>query len=103
MEKWKQRLGSKATYRCLIGVFERANYKGYADKVRSIVERAVWEGHTRKQLNFDHSSSQLEATSDLRPPATKRLKQEGIYMYSVLTIALLSDYQMLSCVGRFIM
>ena len=56
MERWKQKLGHKATYRRLIGVFESANYKGYADKVRSIVERAVWEGHTRQLSNLDPSN-----------------------------------------------
>ena len=85
LEKWKQRLGSKATYRRLIGVFECANYKGYAEKVRSIVERAVTKEHTRKLSNLDHSSSQLEGcnnlmTSDLQPPVTNRLKQEGNYL-----------------------
>ena len=44
LEKWKQKLGSKATYGNLIGVFERAGYQGYADTVRRIVEGA---GHTR--------------------------------------------------------
>ena len=52
MEKWKQRLGSKATYRRLIGMFENANYKGYADKVRSIVERTVGG----QLLNLDPSN-----------------------------------------------
>ena len=56
MEKWKQRLGSKATYRLLIGVFESANYKGYADKVRSVVERAAGERHTTQLSNLDPSN-----------------------------------------------
>ena len=37
LEKWKQRLGPNATYTNLIGVFERAGYKYYADRVRQIV------------------------------------------------------------------
>ena len=36
LEKWKQRLGSKATYNELIGVFERAGHKDYTDTVRRI-------------------------------------------------------------------
>ena len=56
MEKWKQRLGAEATYRRLIGVFESANYRGYADKVRSVVERAVGERHARQLSNLDPSN-----------------------------------------------
>lgn len=40
LEKWKQRLGSKATYNKLIGVFECAGYQGYADTVRQICGRS---------------------------------------------------------------
>ena len=36
LEKWKQKLGSNATYNNLIGAFERAGYRGYADTVRKI-------------------------------------------------------------------
>ena len=36
MQKWKQKLGSSATYNNLIGVFERAGYQGYADVVRGV-------------------------------------------------------------------
>ena len=53
LEKWKQKLGSKATYGNLIGVFERAGYQGYADSVRSIVEGA---NHTGQQPNLDPSN-----------------------------------------------
>ena len=38
MEKWKQKLGSNATYNNLIGVFERAGYKSYADTVRDLMK-----------------------------------------------------------------
>ena len=33
---WKQKLGSRATYTNLIGVFERAGRKDYADLVRQM-------------------------------------------------------------------
>ena len=39
MEKWKQALGLEATYSKLIDVFEHADYRGYADTVRKIVEQ----------------------------------------------------------------
>ena len=35
---WKQRNGSKATYSELIGIFDRAGCKNYADEVRRIAE-----------------------------------------------------------------
>ena len=35
--KWKEKVGSSATYNKLIGVFERAGYKNYADIVRKVV------------------------------------------------------------------
>ena len=36
LEKWKQKLGSDATYNNLIRVFEQAEYKDLADFVRNI-------------------------------------------------------------------
>ena len=35
---WKQARGPEATYINLIGVFERAGYKDYADKVYKLFE-----------------------------------------------------------------
>ena len=35
---WKQARGAEATYMNLIGVFERAGYKDYADKVYKLFE-----------------------------------------------------------------
>ena len=37
MYKWKQKLGSEATYQELINVFERADFQNCADIVRSII------------------------------------------------------------------
>lgn len=37
IEKWKQNLGSNATYNNLIGVFKRAGYQEFADTVRKLV------------------------------------------------------------------
>ena len=36
LEKWKQKLGSNATYNNLIGVFKCAGYQGYADTVYKV-------------------------------------------------------------------
>ena len=38
MKLWKQRLGSDATYNKLIGVFEHAGYKHYAENIRRIMQ-----------------------------------------------------------------
>ena len=37
LHKWKQREGDAATYRNLIGVFEKAGYPEFADTVRDII------------------------------------------------------------------
>ena len=37
MHKWKQKLGTKATSKKLINVFEQAGYKDYADNVRQML------------------------------------------------------------------
>ena len=37
MHKWKQKLGTKATSKNLISVFERAGYKDYADNIRQML------------------------------------------------------------------
>lgn len=41
MEKWKQKLGSSATYNNLIDVFERAGYQDYVDAVRKLVQPKI--------------------------------------------------------------
>ena len=37
LQIWKQKLGSRATYRELIGVFERAGYRNYVDTIHEVV------------------------------------------------------------------
>ena len=37
MHRWKQKLGSKATYKELKNVFVRAGYINYADTIRKVV------------------------------------------------------------------
>lgn len=37
LEKWKQKLGSNATYNKLICAFEQAGYQEYADAIRKLV------------------------------------------------------------------
>lgn len=41
MKRWKQRLGSSATYNNLISAFERAGYKDYAEIVKGLLVKDV--------------------------------------------------------------
>ena len=41
LEMWKQAHGPEATYINLIGLFERAGYKDYADKVYKLFEADI--------------------------------------------------------------
>ena len=43
LEKWKQKLGSNATYNNLIDVFERAGYQDYADQIRKLSFRGSYQ------------------------------------------------------------
>lgn len=53
MEKWKQKLGSSATYNNLIGVFERAGYQEYADVARKLVQaKTSHEMEHNSELNL---------------------------------------------------
>lgn len=61
MEKWKQKLGSKATYNNLIKAFKRAGYKIYADTVIGLVKIM--------QTNSNDSNSN---TIDQTPPPSKQ-------------------------------
>ena len=38
LDKWKEKLGSSATYDNLMGVFEQAGYQDYADTIKNIDE-----------------------------------------------------------------
>ena len=67
LEKWKQKLGSSATYNNLIGVFERAGYQEYADAVRKLVQPQM--------------SLEVEDNSKLNlvAPSTTQLSQEPVF------------------------
>ena len=66
---WKQRNGTKATYRRLIRVFEQAGYQGYADEVRRIAQLSDSE-------TDDSSGSGEEQSQPEQPtyPPTKNLE-----------------------------
>ena len=52
LQLWKQRLGSKATYKELKNVFERAGYCNYADTIRKVVtdSKSILPTYTRTEL-----------------------------------------------------
>ena len=56
LEKWKQKLGSSATYSNLIGVFERAGYQGYADTVHKVLRESPPILYTEVVRNFSGKS-----------------------------------------------
>ena len=71
MHTWKQRNGTKATYRKLTRVFERAGYHCYADEIRRIAQ------FSNSETESDDSSGSGEEQS--RPeqptyPPTKSLE-----------------------------
>lgn len=68
MEKWKQKLGSSATYNNLIGVFEHAGYQDYADAVRKLVQSQTL-----------HNSVENNSKLNLVSPNTTLLSQEPVF------------------------
>ena len=63
LEKWKQLNGDNASYYNLIGVFERAGYQKYADKVKEIVKHLCSE-----QISDSEISRPLTPPFHLPPP-----------------------------------
>ena len=59
---WKQKLGSSATYNELIGAFEHAGYKEYADNVRKVIQPQGFDDE------MDTSSSDEDHFSSSQPP-----------------------------------
>ena len=69
MEKWKQKLGSSATYNNLIGVFERAGYKSYADTVKNLM----------KNVEIDADNSDRITRNQTPPPSEQSLPQLPVF------------------------
>ena len=65
LEKWKQTLGSSATYKNLIGVFERAGYINYADTVKGLI----------KDMQIDIGDSDRNTHNRTPPPSDLSLPQ----------------------------
>ena len=72
---WKQRLGSEATYRRLINVFERAGFQNCAEIVRSIV--CEEESEIDDSSDYDEPILQPETYPkvQLNPPKAPKLSR----------------------------
>ena len=42
LQKWKQKLGSDATYGKLTSAFKEAGHKDYTDKIYEIIGKLLW-------------------------------------------------------------
>jgi rhamnogalacturonyl hydrolase YesR len=51
LKKWKQKLGSGATYSNLIKVFEQAGHKDYSEIVKHLVAKNVQTDTNRNAIN----------------------------------------------------
>ena len=68
---WKTRNGSKATYRKLIKIFERAGYKSYADEVKRII-------HLNDSETDDSSGSGGEQSQVDQPQTYPEYKPQAL-------------------------
>ena len=62
LQEWRQKLGTKATYKNLIEVFEQAGYKAYAEFVKDLV----------KNMQMDTGDSSRNANSQTPPPPSEQ-------------------------------
>lgn len=69
MHTWKQRNGTKATYRRLTRIFERAGYQSYANEIRRIAQLS--DSETDESSGSGEEQSQPE---QLTYPLTKSLE-----------------------------
>ena len=68
MQKWKQTLGSGATYNNLIKVFKQAGYENYAKIVKDLVMKNVQKDTTIGQTPPPHSEQQLPVFPEFKQP-----------------------------------
>ena len=61
LQKWKQKFGSKATYRNLISVFRRAGYEGYAEHVYKILGKLTDSVKIHYRQSVGEGLSMIEA------------------------------------------
>ena len=80
MQKWKQVNGSAATYRNLIGVFEKVGYKGYAETVCNIISPGEYE---LLQLRFNHGNKLCYSLSHAVGPNAASSSPEGAHVGGV--------------------
>lgn len=96
MEKWKQKLGSSATYNNLIGVFERAGYKSYADTVRDIMKNVQTDtdNSNRNTRNQTPDPEQPLAQLPVFPPEPEKIPEPPQYAIAAGVKLLQEDDQL---------
>ena len=65
MQKWKEKLGSEATYKKLIKIFKHAGYELYADVVRSLVTTCS----DQADKHNDSADQQIFVSPSSQPPS----------------------------------
>ena len=94
MQKWKQTVGSSATYRNLIDVFKRAGYRGYAEIVRKLVSQSNANTSVRVTM---HASLPQPPHDQLLPvfPEREVISSSSIVLPSATAVDLLieKEYQ----------
>ena len=91
LQTWKQRNGSKATYRKLIKIFERAGYKRYADDVRMLAHDSDSETDDSSVNGEEHSPVEQPSTyppcDPQKIPQPSSVKPEATEAYVVTSEA----------------
>ena len=77
---WKERLGSEATYRKLIDIFEHAGYRNYADLVKSLICDAESEGDDSS--DYEEPIPQPDTYPHLKPSPLSSPKSKNRRMSS---------------------
>ena len=86
---WKRRNGSKATYNRLISIFERTDYKSYAENIRRIV--------CVSNNEMDDSSSVTEFATIIQPPTYSICHPPNYSPPSPQVTSLDDDHELSSC------
>ena len=93
LQTWKQRSGSKGTYKKLIRIFEHAGYKRYADGVRMIAQDSDSETDDSSGSGEEHSPVEQPPTypsftlQNLMIPQSSSIRPEATETYVVVSEA----------------
>ena len=91
MQKWKQKLGTKATYNNLIQVFKQAGYETYAEFVDDLVKDMQTDTN-RNTINQTPSEQPLPQLP-VFPAESKQFSEKPLYAAATGAKLLQEDYQ----------